>query len=323
MKGGKEPAVCFLSAGLFIGLQGSRILRFLLFSSFVPPINPFMIDEISILGCGWLGWAFARNLLEKRIRVRGSTTTPEKREALAEDGIEPFLLTLEPELSGEDPEPFFASPVLFLNIPPPRGHDDVRSVHLRQVDAVRTAARAGNVDWILFASSTGVYPNVERTVREEDCPPGKPEALPGPRRSTGEALLEAEARLMDDPSFETTIVRFGGLYGEDRHPGRFLAGRTEVGRPKAPVNLIHREDCVGLLTALLEQGVRDDVFNACADTHPPRRDVYTQAAMALGLEPPSFDENDSTTGKVVSNQKIKDRCGYQFLHPDPLADLNA
>ncbi len=279
-----------------------------------------MIDDISILGCGWLGAALARHLRHEGVSVRGSTTTPRKVEVLAEDGIDPFLLSLEPELSGDDVDSFFQSSVLFLNIPPPRG-DDARSVHLQQVDAVRTAAREGDVEWVLFASSTGVYPRVERTVTEADCPPGQPEALPGPRRSTGKTLLEIEARLLDDSAFATTVVRFSGLYGGDRHPGRFLAGRTGLSRPRAPVNLIHREDCVGILTTLLEQNVRNDVFNACADAHPTRRELYTQAAKKLGLEPPSFDEEDPTRGKVVSNQKIKDCCGYRFLHPDPLADV--
>jgi nucleoside-diphosphate-sugar epimerase len=136
-------------------------------------------------------------------------------------------------------------------------------------------------------------------------------------------VLHAEARLVNDDAFAATVVRFGGLYGDDRHPGRFLAGRTNVGRPEAPVNLIHRDDCVALLRTLLQQNARDEVFNACADAHPTRQAVYTLAAEVLGLEPPTFDDTDTTTGKVVDNQKVKDQCGYQFLHPDPLADLEA
>ena len=282
-----------------------------------------MIDTaVSILGCGWLGRPLGQRLVDRDVRVRGSTTTPEKVDALRQDGIEPYHLVLDPDLSGDDPSSVFQSPILVLNVPPPRGTDDVRTYHRRQIDAVRSAAADGDVEWILFASSTGVYPNVERTVTEADQPPGQPEALPGSRRSTGEALLDVEGRLMDDDRFETTVVRFGGLYGNDRHPGRFLAGRTNVGRPEAPVNLIHRDDCVALLLTLLEQNVRDDVFNACADAHPTRRAVYTRAAEVLGLDPPTFDESDTTTGKVVDNQKVKTRTGYQFLHPDPLADLD-
>lgn len=283
-----------------------------------------MIDaEVSILGCGWLGRPLARHLVGRGVSVRGSTTTPEKVKMLRQDGIEPYRLVLDPDVSGEDVASFFASPVLVLNVPPPRGVDDVLERHRRQIDAVRSAAEEGDVEWILFASSTGVYPNVERRVTEADQPPGQPDALPGRRRSSGRAVLAAEAQLMNDSAVAATVVRFGGLYGEDRHPGRFLAGRTNVSRPEAPVNLIHREDCVGVLRTLLKQDVRDEVFNACADAHPTRRAVYTRAAERLGLEPPTFDDADPTTGKIVDNQKVKARCGYRFRHPDPLADLEA
>jgi nucleoside-diphosphate-sugar epimerase len=282
-----------------------------------------MPSSVSILGCGWLGHPLGAHLVEQGWTVRGSTTTPDKRQVLRQDDIEPTLLTLDPGLSGDDPTPFFQSPILVLNVPPPRGADDVRAVHRRQIEAVRDAAVAGGVEWVLFASSTGVYPSVEQTVTEADCPPGEPDVLPGPRRSTGEALLNVEGLLMETPDFDATIVRLGGLYGDDRNPGRFLAGRTDVGRSQAPVNLIHRDDAVGVFATLLAQDVRGDVFNACADEHPSRKTFYTRAAAAMDLEPPAFDESDTTSGKLVSNEKLKARCGYQYRHPDPLADLDA
>ncbi|MFO8098243.1 MAG: SDR family oxidoreductase [Salinibacter sp.] len=281
-----------------------------------------MAPTISILGCGWLGQPLGARLAARGVTVRGSTTTPEKQEALRRDGIDPVVLRLDPEMSG-DPGALFASPVLVLNIPPPRGAETVAARHRRQIESVLDAAADGGVEWILFASSTGVYPNVERTVTEADLPPGQPEALPGPRRRTGAALLDVEGLLMNAPDIDTTIVRLGGLYGSDRHPGRFLAGRSNVGRPHAPVNLIHQADAVGIFSTLLAQDVRGEVFNACADEHPTRQSLYTQAAQHLGLEPPTFDLDDATRGKIVSNQRVKDRCGYTFQHPDPLADLPA
>lgn len=281
-----------------------------------------MTSPVSIIGCGWLGRPLGVDLVDRGLDVRGSTTSPDKLDTLREDGIEPTLLTLDPDLSGEDPEGLFDSPVLVLNVPPPRGGDDVRAVHRRQIEAVRDAAVEGAVEWILFASSTGVYPNVEQTVTEADGPPGRPDALPGPRRATGEALLDVEALLMETPGLDATIVRLGGLYGGDRNPGRFLAGRTGVGRPEAPVNLIHRDDAVGVFATLLDRDVRGEVFNACADAHPTRKAFYTRAAESMGLEPPTFDGDDATTGKCVSNEKLKHHADYSFRHPDPLADLD-
>lgn len=281
-----------------------------------------MTASVSILGCGWLGRPLGRHLVSQGIQVRGSTTTPGKLDILRQDGIEPVQLTLDPDLGDSDPGALFASKILVLNVPPSRGGGDVRRRHRRQIEAVRDAAVAGAVEWILFASSTGVYPSVEQTVSEDDVPPGRPDALPGSRRSTGAALVEVEGLLMNEtPELDVTIVRLGGLYGSDRNPGRFLAGRTDVSKPGCPVNLIHRDDAVGVFSALTEQNVRGEVFNACADEHPVRHVFYPRAAEATGLEPPTFDHTDDTTGKRVSNRKLKEQLGYSFQHPDPLADL--
>lgn len=299
-------------------MRQTRTLRLLPF--FCVP-SCLMTASVSILGCGWLGQALGRHLVERGRTVRGSTTTPGKRSSLREDGIEPFVLRLEPEFSGDDPTALFQSPVLVLNIPPPRGADDLHATHRRQVEVVRDAALEGATEWVLFASSTGVYPSVEQTVTEADVPPGQPDALPGRRRTTAEALLDVEALLLETVGLDATIVRLGGLYGGDRNPGRFLAGRMDVGRSQAPVNLLHRDDAVGVFTTLLDQDLRGEVFNACADEHPSRQDFYTRAAAVSGLEAPTFDETDTTTGKLVSNRKLKERTGYQFQHPDPLADL--
>jgi nucleoside-diphosphate-sugar epimerase len=280
-----------------------------------------MDASVSILGCGWLGHPLAVRLLDQGVPVRGSTTTPDKLDALRADGIEPVHLTLDPDLDDQDPGALFASSILVLNVPPPRGTDDVQAVHRRQIEAVREAAVEGGVSWVLFASSTGVYPNVEQTVTEADLPPGQPEALPGSRRSTGTALLEAEALLMEAEAFDTTVVRLGGLYGGERHPGRFLAGRTGLGRPHAPVNLIHRDDAVGVFETLIAKDVRNTVVNACAPEHPTRQALYTRAAQSMGLDEPTFDESDHTTGKTVSPQRLRGEIGYTFLHPDPMADV--
>jgi nucleoside-diphosphate-sugar epimerase len=272
---------------------------------------------ISILGCGWLGRPLGRELSAGGHDVKGSTTTPEKVDALAGDGIAPYLLELDPDLQG-DVGDFFDADVLFLNVPPPRGRDDGGAFHRQQMEAVR---EANDAPWVILASSTGVYVNVDRRLRESDQPPGRPEALDGPRRSTGEVLLDVEA-MWRDASADATIIRFGGLYGPERHPGRFLAGRTGISRPEAPVNLIHLDDCIGIVRAILDRPdtARGEVYNAVAPETPTRRATYTRAAEVLGLDPPSFDD-DPRGGKAISSEKVRADLGYTFRHPDP-SDLD-
>lgn len=285
--------------------------------------------RISIFGCGWMGLPLGRALAAQGHAVRGSTTTPAKLDALADAGITPHRLVLDPDLAG-DTDGFFDADVLVFDVPPPRGRDDLHAFHLAQIDAAVAAIASGAVPWVVMASSTGVYPDVEATFVEDDVPPGTTDAdltgaLDGPRRATGRVIAEAEARFLEASAFDATVVRFGGLYGPDRHPGRFLAGRTGLAKPHAPVNLIHLDDCLGLLRAILAHtpaaDVRGHVFNAVAPAHPTKEATYTHAAEALDLPPPQFDMDDARGGKAISPAKAQRVLAYTFLHPSPLGKV--
>ncbi len=267
----------------------------------------------TILGCGWLGLPLGRHLAGRGHRVKGTTTRAVRIETLAEAGIEPFLLTMDPGFEGVPPADVFAADALFFNVPPPRRRPDVAAYVAAQIEALLDAVHAAPVDFIVFASSTSVYADVNRTVTEDAA------GTPPPASASGRALLAAERRLLADEAVAATVLRFAGLYGYDRQPGRFLAGRTDLPGGEAPVNLVHRDDGVAVAARLLEDEVRGEVFNVCADAHPTRRAFYAAAARRLGLQPPTFADGEADAFKVVDNRKLKQRLGYAFLHPDPSA----
>lgn len=267
------------------------------------------MDTISIVGCGWLGLPLGRRLVDRGFVVQGSTTTEEKLETLRKAGVQPHLLRLDPELSS-DPGTLLDADVLFVNVPPPRGVDDRMTYHMQQMEALRDATQA---EWVILASSTGVYPDTPGVVTEAAVPPGGPPTVSGERRPTGNVLESVEGMWMAAEQ-DVTILRFGGLYGPDRHPGRFLAGRTGLSRPGAPVNLIHLDDCIGVVEAVLDRDARNEVFNAVAPQHPTRKEAYTRAARTLGLEPPVFDADDERTGKEISSEKTQTMLGYAYRH---------
>lgn len=271
--------------------------------------------NISILGCGWLGLPLADHLIKRNHNIKGSTTTKNKIKELREHAITPYLLKLIPQLSGsEQVTDFWKSNVLVLNIPPGRNRNSVVDYHMQQVKEVINQLKTGAVDHVIYISSTSVYPSAPGVVHEDDAQPGRA------GRASGNALLEAETLLLNSDDFNTTVLRFGGLYGDDRHPARYMAGRTNLDRGEAPVNLIHRDDCIAIITQIIEKNITGEVFNAVSDGHPTRKDYYTKAAKALGLEQPTFKENNQGTGqdyKVVSNTKLKEQLDYTFIHPFP------
>ncbi len=83
------------------------------------------------------------------------------------------------------------------------------------------------------------------------------------------------------------------------------------------MNMIHRKDCINIIYQVIAQNVWNEIFNACTDLHPSKREFYTAAAQKLNLPSPGFiDTNDAY--KIVNSEKLKQRLGYEFLYPDPL-----
>jgi nucleoside-diphosphate-sugar epimerase len=266
--------------------------------------------QISILGCGWLGLPLAIHLIRKGYEVKGATTRPEKMDVLREKEIEPFLIRFDPDINPDFSPSFFDSEVLVVNIPPGRSRADVAAYHIFQIRSLITAMQPSAVNKVLFVSSTSVYPDLNRTVREEDAGSAV--------RESGEALLQAEKIWHEDPRFTTTIVRFGGLFGDDRNPGRFLSGKTLNNNGEAPVNLIHLDDCVSILSEIIVQERWGTIYNACADAHPSKKEFYTTAAQKLGIAPPVFTGKEKGSYKVINSDKLKKELGYRFKYPDPL-----
>lgn len=263
---------------------------------------------ISILGCGWLGHPLGRRLVEAGVQVNGSTTTPSKVSALRADGIAPHLLRLTPELHTEAPASFFDAHILFLNIPPDRTADEPVAHYRAQVCAATEAAVQHGVSWIVFVSATSVYPSEGQEVVESDATPHSERAR---------VLLEAERVVQESPC-DATILRYAGLIGGERHPGRFLAGRTDVAGGEARLNLIHQTDAVGVAEAVLQQEVRNDIFNVCAPEHPRREPFYRAAARDVGQPPPSFDASTPRPNKIVSIAHLQERVNYTFQYPNPM-----
>lgn len=267
---------------------------------------------ISILGCGWLGLPLGQYLRDAGYSIKGSTTSPSKMDELQKKQITPYLLKLTPELNCDNCDDFWNADLLILNIPPGRGRDNLEEYHLRQIKSVIKKVKASPVERLIFISSTSVYPEKPGIVDEVDTKPGKAS------RPSGNALLKAEKLLMARDEFDTTVLRFGGLYGYDRHPAKYLAGRKKVSNGNAPVNLIHRDDCIRIIQQVIEEDVRNEIFNGVSDGHPPKRMYYPAIAKKLEVEPPSFKEDEGENYKVVSNRKLKELLNYTFKHPNPM-----
>ena len=267
------------------------------------------MQTISILGAGWLGLPLGKKLAAEGFSVKGSTTSKEKTSRLEAQGLVPYVFSLEPQGIQGEPRDFFQTDLLFLNIPPGRKDPHVRSHFPQKIQALLEKLPFTSSLKCIFVSSTSVYGNKQGIVTES--------TEVSPTTNSGAALVEAE-ELIRSHIPQTSILRMGGLAGNKRHPGRFLAGRTGLMGGNAPVNLIHLEDCIGIIQALIRQEVWGETFNCVADKHPSKASYYVQAAKALGLEPPQFLTEEEEGGKRVSNRKVKEVLSYSFRYADPM-----
>ena len=271
--------------------------------------------KIAILGCGWLGLPLAKSLLSKGYKVKGSTTSESKLDVLKNAGILPFQIQLEEhQIIGTIEDFLKETNVLVIDIPPGLRRETSASNEMTFVNKVKTLIpfiEKSGVQKVIFVSSTSVYgdnfPIVEITE----------ETQPNPDTESGKQLVIVETLLQSNPHFKTTVIRFGGLLGEDRHPIKFLAGRTNVENPVAPVNMIQREDCIGIIEKILKQVQHDNwewnqTFNAVAPQHPTRKAYYHKKAEIFNLPLPTFAENSESKGKIISSKKVETILGYSF-----------
>ncbi|WP_298308781.1 SDR family NAD(P)-dependent oxidoreductase [Flavobacterium sp.] len=269
------------------------------------------MKQISILGCGWLGLPLAKSLLEKEFSINGSTTSVEKIAVLEKAGISSFQINLFEDRIEGNLDLFLSNSQIFIIDIPPKLRGDFKENFVTKIQNVIPFIEKSSVDKVIFVSSTSVYSDDNSIITEETKPNSDTES--------GRQLLEAEHLLQSNSNFQTTIVRFGGLIGDDRHPIKFLAGRKNIENPEGPINLIHQVDCIGIIETIigLRQAQSDilnwnKVFNAVTPYHPTRKEYYTQKAIELNLPLPEFDESKISIGKTILSDKVASVLNYEF-----------
>ncbi|MEM6720900.1 MAG: SDR family oxidoreductase [Bacteroidota bacterium] len=264
--------------------------------------------QISILGCGWLGLPLAKHFIAKKYTVKGSTTAVEKVPELAAAGIQSYVFKLGTTHDDEVYANFLAeSEIVIINFPPKR-IPNIIAIYQEQMNSILPFI--GETQKVIFVSSTSVYQNTNDWVTED--------LKNQPEKESGKAVLAVEHILKSHIGNRLTILRLAGLIGYDRVPGRFLANKKEVANGKAPINVIHQDDCIGLIDAIITKEAWGEILNGCADEHPLRETFYILAAKKAGLTPPQFKAATTVAFKKISNNKSKIMLDYTYKYANPL-----
>ena len=288
-----------------------------------------------IVGCGYLGKRLAQQLIARGLTVFGTTRGEVHAKLLAGMGVRPLLLELTQPLTYASLTPALSAETLdvFLMIPPGRMNDETstKQIMLCGTAHVIKALKRANVRKAVMVSSSAVYGQTDGQRVDADTP-----AEPNGERAM--LMLEGE-KLWLDGGDAYSVLRLAGLYG----PGRIVGmralrqGSPLLGNPDAMLNLVHVQDAVDLLLAMVEGSGAGRIELGC-DGHPVGRlAYYTYLANRLNLPVPQVvDDQTAATifgvnadrlarsaNKSLDNTVTRKRTGWSPAFTDYKAGLEA
>ncbi|WP_291864583.1 NAD(P)-binding domain-containing protein [Maribacter sp.] len=262
------------------------------------------MQNIGIIGCGWLGLPLAKSLLKDGFTVHGTTTSSDKIETLKNAGIKAYNISLfEDRIEGPISDFLHSLDIIVINVPP-RLRGKKQESFVKKMSLLKNKIKTSLCSKIIFASSTAVYGNTTGIINEK--------TTVSPNTESGKQLVLSENMLLEDSSLQTTIIRFGGLIGPNRHPITILSGKTELKNGNASVNLIHLEDCISILKESITNNWSNELINAVYPSHPTKKEYYTQEAIKRGIVPPKYADSPQDDSKRVSSYFLTNVKNYHF-----------
>ncbi|MCV6630164.1 MAG: NAD(P)-binding domain-containing protein [Flavobacteriaceae bacterium] len=260
-----------------------------------------MNKHIAIIGLGWLGKALATFLLQQSYTILGSTTTPSKIPLLEALGIQPYCIDLDQQGQEIALEQMLSKAATVVICIPPRHQKKSDYSYAQKMTRIANAINDSNKN-ILFISSTSVYAGTSGILSKTN--------IEKPKSTRSHAIWEAE-EVWRNRFKNTSILRFSGLIGSNRHPIYTLAGRKKIPNGNWPINLIHQKDCIGIIYRILEDQIWGKTYHAAYPFHPQKATYYIQKAHQLGLEAPEFESNP-LPGKIIDSSKLIRELSYTF-----------
>jgi nucleoside-diphosphate-sugar epimerase len=239
-----------------------------------------MKNTIVLWGVGWLGIPLAQSLQKAGNSVWCITRSEEKKAFLVSHGIHASTL----EVFQQNGPLLSTCSTFIIALPPTKDSDFLEQ--MKQTIQLLPAETH-----IIYTSSIGVYLPTSGLVDENS-----------PIDETHD-VAQIEKLVSTYKPDKSTFLRLGGLIGPKRHPVHFLAKRNQNVNPNQVVNLVHQEDVIRVIEAMVQTPFFG-VFNVCSSEHPTRKEYYNEAATAFGLEPISFENSTNESGKIVDSSKL-------------------
>jgi nucleoside-diphosphate-sugar epimerase len=248
--------------------------------------------KLGLVGCGWLGKALAKRLLEQSEYKILATSSHDRTLEFQTEGIPYICFDLNSTLA---PTQLLECDIIIYTVPP------------LELGLVSNFFKQLSLDKkIIFTSSTSVYGKNLGNVNEN--------SFLSKTNTSSPLLLSTEEML--SAKFDTlTIIRPGGLYGANRHPVNFLANKKNISGGHDWLHLVSQEDCINAIISIIQKNIWGEVFNLVSDLKTRKKDYYTEMANKFSLVAPVYLDEKHETPTQISNEKSKNILKISYLNP--------
>jgi nucleoside-diphosphate-sugar epimerase len=294
-------------------------------SDFCSCLPAFLIKfpamRVLIVGCGYVGLPLGKELARQGHIVFGLRRSALAEAELKSAGIMPLHADItQPDSLKKLPRDF--DWVVNCTASGGGGADDYRKIYLAGNSNLISWLKDSPLKKFIYTSSTSVYGQNDGSVVTEQSPV-EPDAETSKILAETEKLLLAAAQ---KEKFPAVVLRVAGIYG----PGRghsfksFLRGDARIeGDGARWLNMIHRDDLIGVIIAALRDAPPGEIFNAVDNEPVSQRDFFGWLAAELKRPLPPAVPADAeawrkrgVTNKRVSNAKLRAELKYAFRFPD-------
>ena len=277
--------------------------------------------RVLIVGCGYVGLPLGMDLVKQGHEVFGLRRSRSADEELKVAGLTPVHADItKSETLAALPRDFDWA----VNCTASGGGepDEYRRLYLGGNQNLVEWLAAAPPKKFVYTSSTSVYgQNDGSSVKESSATEPEPE--------TGKVLVETERFLVEaaqQKKLPAVILRVAGIYGPERGYllKQYLKNEARIeGKGERALNMIHRDDLVGVIIAALKSGRPGEIYNAVDDEPVSQWRFFEWLAGTLDKDLPPLAAEDAEanrkrgrTNKKVSNRKLKMELGYQFKYPN-------
>jgi len=272
------------------------------------------IENILILGCGYVGERLAAACLAGGMRVVGATRSKARAVELGRQGVETVVAASPSEL----PDTLLTGLHTVVDSIPltktAQGMQASQTAWLPQI-----APRLQRLKWAGYLSATSVYGNADGAWVDEAWP-CKPASERGMER------LQAEQAWLKS-GCPAEIFRLAGIYG----PGRNIIARLKAGgykvvqwNPPHYSSRIHVEDIVAAIMAAMKTPKPGRIVNLADDEPLPHASYVTELARMIDAPKPVIltpeeggrQLSPAMLGFFRDNKRVSNRLLHRELLPE-------